>query len=1040
MGKSESKSDIMWQLPGQNTAMSTASFRSTSNAGSFQSNKSNSIQGYRYKDGQGNATKYIRIGSLNICRGLFKKEVQLKYTIQEQNIDIIGISEVDLLDFDEKKPFKIEGFNTFFPLQCPGSNKKRLLCFVKEDLEVTQRDDLMSPSVSNVWIEMITKSQKILICTTYREFNKLDGNGPLNTNQEIEHIHILKQQIEIASKEGLVIIIGDMNIDLHKMEMSKITKQAEEYQLLIGECGLDLIDFGSTWFRKQEYATCVRNQESALDHALVNKPEAIKDFFKIQINNFKTDHNLICVDVKTNVQKITKNSTTTRDYRKVRSNPKFFLKRLIWKNWNVLGSMSDVDDMVNFYSEEVNNCLDECAPWKTRKYKKKKFQLSKEVLEIIQMRNELQKELQKSINNGITNKDMEIQYKKHNNYCNKMIKKEVKQKTGENITSDSNMKEIWKCINIVLKPETSAKNKLKIKINNETIEDPQTLADNFNNFFAEKVQKLSAGIKKSNSDPLLLLKEKMKSLNIRFKIKTVNENHVTKILKELKAKKSYGQDGITAEILKISAEVLKTPLTHIVNTSISSSKYPTKWKISKLIPLHKKGSKLDMNNYRPLSLLCVAGMVLERVVAIQIEEYFESNGLLGTFQFGFRKNKSSISELLTLFDSLLEGKENKKEIMVILYDLSAAFDTVSHEILLAKLEVYGFDNSSLNWIKSYLKDRYQYVQVSEKKSKMQVTNIGTPQGSRLSPILFLCLMADMDLWAEDSKLSNFADDTQSIIIRNEKEDALESTKNESKNMIDFFSSNNFVNNANKAALIYNSGGKGSEISIDIGGEMLNSTYTEKLLGLHINADFKWNSHIDEISKVLRQRIGQLKRIKQKIPQDKLIIIAEAIFNSIIRYGIAVYLIPTYEKEELKARKLNSDTYSLQTIQNNMLRVIHGLRISDRVNMQELRQKIEMMSVNQMAIYHTTMEVFNIVYNSSSEQIQNKFIHQDRHSLRKNANNFVKVPEEPKKKCMGFTYYGAKVFNSLPNKIRETQDKNTFKSLMKDWIWEKIPSY
>ena len=100
----------------------------------------------------------------------------------------------------------------------------------------------------------------------------------------------------------------------------------------------------------------------------------------------------------------------------------------------------------------------------------------------------------------------------------------------------------------------------------------------------------------------------------------------------------------------------------------------------------------------------------------------------------------------------------------------------------------------------------------------------------------------------------------------------------------------------------------------------------------------------------------------------------------------------------------------------------------------------MMSVNQMAIYHTIMEVFNIVYNSSSEQIHNKFIHQGRHSLRKNANNFVKVPEEPKKKCMGFTYCGAKVFNSLPNNIRETQDKNTFKSLVKDWIWEKIPSY
>ena len=137
------------------------------------------------------------------------------------------------------------------------------------------------------------------------------------------------------------------------------------------------------------------------------------------------------------------------------------------------------------------------------------------------------------------------------------------------------------------------------------------------------------------------------------------------------------------------------------------------------------------------------------------------------------------------------------------------------------------------------------------------TNIGTPQGSGLSPILFLCLMADMELWTKDSKLSNFADDRQSIIIRNNREDALETTKVESKKIIDFFASNNFVNNASKAALIYNSKGKRSEISVDIGGEMLSSTYTEKLLGLHINADLKWNTHIDEISSELRKRIGIL---------------------------------------------------------------------------------------------------------------------------------------------------------------------------------------
>ena len=116
----------------------------------------------------------------------------------------------------------------------------------------------------------------------------------------------------------------------------------------------------------------------------------------------------------------------------------------------------------------------------------------------------------------------------------------------------------------------------------------------------------------------------------------------------------------------MGAEVLVVPLTYIVNFSIVSGKYPTEWKIAKIVPLHKKGDRKSMKNYRPIALLSVSGMVLERIVDLQIEEYFEKNKLLGAFQFGFRKNKSTISELLTLFDTLIEAKEKRKEIIILL--------------------------------------------------------------------------------------------------------------------------------------------------------------------------------------------------------------------------------------------------------------------------------------------------------------------------------------------------------------------------------------
>ena len=122
---------------------------------------------------------------------------------------------------------------------------------------------------------------------------------------------------------------------------------------------------------------------------------------------------------------------------------------------------------------------------------------------------------------------------------------------------------------------------------------------------------------------------------------------------------------------------------------------------------------------------------------------------------------------------------------------------------------------------------------------------------------------------------------------------------------------------------------------------------------------------------------------------------------------------------LKTQKLSSEARSLQTLQNNMIRVVQC------VNMQRLREKVRIMSVNQMVVYHTILEVYNIMHNSSSEQIKNKYTHQERHSHRSKANNQIKVPEKPMTRCTGFTYCGAKLFNRLPNNIKETQDIHSF---------------
>ena len=231
------------------------------------------------------------------------------------------------------------------------------------------------------------------------------------------------------------------------------------------------------------------------------------------------------------------------------------------------------------------------------------------------------------MHNGERDVELERKLKKHQNFVNKKIKSFDREKAGQIITSESNVQEIWKSVNGILRLQKSLHKNLNIVTEDKLIEEPLQVAEKFNVFFKEKIEKLVEGIKNNNLDPLSKLKTKFQAKDLKFKLKTVSENKGLQILKQLKSKKSFGHDGISSQVLKIGAKILVIPLTYIINTSILTGKFPTNWKIAKVTPLYKKGDKKVLKNYRPVSLLSVSGMVLEKVVANQIEEFFEENNL-----------------------------------------------------------------------------------------------------------------------------------------------------------------------------------------------------------------------------------------------------------------------------------------------------------------------------------------------------------------------------------------------------------------------------
>ena len=281
----------------------------------------------------------------------------------------------------------------------------------------------------------------------------------------------------------------------------------------------------------------------------------------------------------------------------------------------------------------------------------------------------------------------------------------------------NNIKQTWSVIKNTLQKNVRCPDSTKFVLNNHIIASLDEIANEFNKYFVNIGKSLSDQIQSvTTSEDYLLEHNKPDTI---FNFASVNEVYIDNVINKLKNTSSYGYDNISNKHIKYARNLLTKPLTLLINQCLHTGIDPSQLKLSRVKPLHKAGDKTQFSNYRPISLLPSLSKIFERVIFDQLLAYFTNNSLQCVNQFGFRPEHSTELAALKLVNSLIAQMDSNNVPVNIYIDLSKAFDTLNHSILLSKLEYYGITGRSYDLLKNYLSNRSQYVEFNGHISNTQ---------------------------------------------------------------------------------------------------------------------------------------------------------------------------------------------------------------------------------------------------------------------------------------------------------------------------------
>lgn len=504
---------------------------------------------------------------------------------------------------------------------------------------------------------------------------------------------------------------------------------------------------------------------------------------------------------------------------------------------------------------------------------------------------------------------------------------------------------------------------------------------------------------------------------------------VTNIIKSMKINKSTGMDGVIMSHISESIENSSLFISKLINSIIATEIWPEELKIQVLRPIYKKGSKTDINNYRPIALLSNINKIIEKFFFNNISNFLDKNNILINNQYGFRQQRSTEDAIKHINELISNSLHKGNYIKAVLIDLQKAFDTIDHKKLLKKCHDYGLRGKCHNILKSYLENRKACTKIDNEISDTTDVCFGVPQGSVLGPLLFSIYVNEVSKYTDTCEIILFADDMILLSIHTNKQIMELNLQNDFDKLNRWLLTNDLFISEDKTCCIDISSTHRQFLSGSLfihtencqNFTNCNNTCTKikevsesKYLGFGIDNHWKHNHHIELLITKLRKMIPLFYKIKNLLNNKNKCIIFDALVTSHLRYGIEVYGFASSSKIE-----------RLQRVHNTVLKVLFR-KPTCHESTTVLRKKYRILSIDKLRNYTVLLKNYFKAEFKLKDEFKEKFLRDStiRYKIPLIKNNYgTKIK----------SYYIPCIFNLIPNNLQNIKSYSKAKKHIKDWL-------